>query len=261
MTLKSDWKLSDDACRTATTRVVEEMARRHISRRHLAEMARISLSTLEKVLSGRRPLTLSTMVRLEEALGMGLRTIDQRQAPAASPGQHNPDSTGVAPDELGSYARPAVQWIEGAYLTLRPSFGNADAVYAYRTEIRWDEAASILAFREAERTDQAFTQFGSVAVPNQSGHIYLITNRHGQYRLIVVSRPTISGAMHGILATLKVGRGSQLTPVAAPIALVPMRGGDAPAFGQIAPGHAAFAGYRSLLQRTTEEQFALLLGG
>ena len=27
MTLKSDWKLSDDACRTATTRVVEEMAR------------------------------------------------------------------------------------------------------------------------------------------------------------------------------------------------------------------------------------------
>ena len=67
--------------------------------------------------------------------------------------------------------------------------------------------------------------------------------------------------MHGILATLKVGRGSQLTPVASPITLVPMRSGDAPAFGQIAPGHGAFAGYRALLQRTTEEQFALLLGG
>lgn len=266
MALKSDWKLSDEACRTATTLVVEEIARRRISRRHLADMARISLSTLEKVLSGRRQLTLSTMVRLEEALGMGLRpdAALNGSSPAGSghaasirPGTASP---GVAPDDLGSYARPAVQWIEGSYLTIRPSFGNADAVYAYCTEIRWDDRASILTFREAERTDQAFTQFGQVSVPNQSGHIYLVTNRHGQYRLIVVSRPTISGEMHGILATLKVGRGSQLTPIASPIALVPMRSAAEPAFGQIAPGHAAYTSYRSLLQRTIDDQFALLLG-
>ena len=61
-------------------------------------------------------------------------------------------------------------------------------------------------------------------MPNQSGHIYLVTNRHGQHRLITVSRPTITGEMYGILTTLLAGRGSQLTPIAAPIAFVPLAG-------------------------------------
>ncbi len=269
MPLKSDWKLSEDACRAATLQVVEEIARRRISRRHLADMARISLSTLEKVLSGRRPLTLSTLVKLEDALGLSLRA--GGQANGAGGGANGADLTagaskssapGVAPDELGSYARPAVKWIEGQYLTLRPSFGNSRAVYAYVTDITWDEAQSVLVFREAERTDKEFAQFGQVAVPNQSGHVYLVTNRHGQHRMIVVSRPTISGEMHGVLTTLKVGRGSALTPVAAPIALVPMRAGaPAPAFGQIMPTHAAYEGYCAVLRRTTGEGFAELLGG
>ena len=255
----SERKLSEEACQAAAARVVEEIARRRISRRHLADLARISLSTLEKALSGRRPLTISTLVRLEEALGMSLRAANGQAVAVASAGE---PMNGVAPDELGSYARPAVQWIEGNYLTLRPSFGNPAAVYAYCTEIRWDEAQSILTFRERERTDEAFTQFGQVAVPNQSGHVYLITNRHGQHRLITVSRPTIAGEMHGILATLRVGRGSQLTPVAAPIVLVPIReSGAVPAFGQIAPGHAAFDGYKTLLARTTADDFAVLMGG
>ena len=113
-------------------------------------------------------------------------------------------------------------WIEGTYVTVRPSFGDKDAVFAYRTEIAWNDAASSLLFHESERQDAAFTQFGEVAVPNQSGHIYLVTNRHGQYRLITVARPTITGEMHGILTTLLAGRGSQLTPIAAPIAFVPL---------------------------------------
>ena len=262
MALKSEWKLSDEACRAATTTVVEEIARRHISRRYLAEMAKISLSTLEKVLSGRRPLTLSTLVRLEEALGLSLRIMPNGRGNASPPEVLLTATPGVAPDALGSYARGAVQWIEGSYLTIRPSFGSENAVYAYATQISWDETASMLVFREAERTDQAFTQFGQVAVPNQSGHVYLVTNRHGQYRLIIVSRPTIAGEMHGILSTLRVGRGSQLTPVAAPIAFVPIRpGGAAPAFGAIARGHPAFEGYQSLIRRTTADEFAVLMQG
>ena len=101
-------------------------------------------------------------------------------------------------------------WIEGIYVTVRPSFGDKDAIYAYRTEIAWDAAASSLVFHEGERQDAAYTQFGEVAVPNQSGHIYLVTNRHGQHRLITVSRPTISGEMYGIITTLLAGRGSLL---------------------------------------------------
>src|SRR6201999_3030447 len=110
---------------------------------------------------------------------------------------------------------------EDDYLTLRPSFGDRNAIYAYRLEIRWDRQAASLVFRESERSDSAFAQAGTVSVPNQSGHIYLITNRNGQYRMVIVSRPTISGEMYGILTTLQVGRGSQLMPVAAPVVMVP----------------------------------------
>jgi len=234
--------------------VLEELARRRLSRQQLAQQARISLSTLEKALSGRRPFTLATMVRLEQALGVSLREqADQASLPkpAASPE--------LAPDEVGSYARAAVAWIEGTYLTIRPSFGDRSAIFAYRTEIFWDADRSSLAFRESERLDAAFSQQGLVSVPSFSGHIYLVTNEHGQYRLIVVGRPNINREMHGILTTLQVGRGSHLIPVSTPIALVPLKGLAQVHFGRIHAGHDAFAQYRALLRRTLDEPFAVLL--
>src|SRR5207247_5390556 len=133
---------------------------------------------LEGVLAGRRPFTRATTVRLEQALGASLRKIPEAPAPAA------PVNGEVAPDGLGAYSRRAVAWIEGTYVTVRPSFGDKEAIFAYRTEISWDNAASSLVFHESERQDAAYTQYGEVAVPNQSGHIYLVTNRHGQHRLI-----------------------------------------------------------------------------
>ncbi|MGQ0673293.1 MAG: helix-turn-helix domain-containing protein [Hyphomicrobium sp.] len=253
MTGVSERKSSSDDGGSIATLVREALARRRMSRQRLADEARISISTLEKALSGRRPFTLATLVRIEEALGVALR-------PAAARSDKSPTTAnGVAPDHLGNYARAAVQWIEGDYLTLRPSFGEKSAVYAYRTEIYWDAAASTLAFRESERIDRDFTQFGAVSVPHQSGHIYLVTNRHGQYRLVIVARPTITGEMHGILTTLQVGRGAQLTPVAAPIVLVPMEADTPLAFGRIAAGHTAFAKYRALLRRTLDDSFASLV--
>lgn len=155
-------------------------------------------------------------------------------------------------------------WLEGNYLTLRYSFSDPNAIYAYRTAITWDEEAGVLKFREADRLDTDFTQFGDVSVPHQSGHIYLVTNRHGQYRLIIVSRPTIKGEMHGILTTLQAGRGAQLTPVSTPIVLATMKqqaAGQALAWGVIAAGHPAFERYRGMLQRTLGEPFALFPRG
>jgi transcriptional regulator with XRE-family HTH domain len=252
---RGDCKTRTGPGRAPSAIVLEELARRRLSRQQLADAARISLSTLEKALSGRRPFTLATLVRLEQALGVSLR---EEPATGAS-GETAAATPELAPDELGSYARAAVSWIEGAYLTIRPSFGDKGAVYAYRTEILWDEGRSSLAFRESERTDAAFAQQGVVSVPSFSGHIYLVTNEHGQYRLIVVGRPSISGEMHGVLTTLQVGRGAHLIPVATPIALVPLRGLAHVHFGRIAPGHSAHARYRALLRRTLEEPFALLL--
>jgi transcriptional regulator with XRE-family HTH domain len=253
--LTPDKQLSTEQSLRVAATIREEIARRRISRQHLAEQAKLSISTLEKALGGHRPFTLATTVRLEQALGVSLRQASDAPVAATS---GNGD---IAPDALGSYSRRAVSRLEGDYLTLRPSFGDKDAIYAYRTEIAWDAAASCLAFRESERQDAAFTQFGEVALPNESGHIYLVTNRHGQHRLITVSRPIITGEMYGIITTLLSGRGSLLTPIAAPIALLPMRSVPSPSFGRIAATDANHAAYRAHVRRITDEPFAIFLPG
>jgi len=250
-----DKQLSAEQSRQIAETIREEIARRRISRQSLAEQAKLSLSTLEKVLGGRRPFTLATTVRLEQALGVSLRT-----APAA-PAAAAPVNGDIAPDGLGAYSRRAVAWIEGTYVTIRPSFGDKDAIFAYRTEISWDEAASSLVFRESERQDAAYTQFGEVAVPNQSGHLYLVTNRHGQHRLITVARLAISGEMYGIITTLLAGRGSLLTPIAAPIAYLPIKMIPNPSSGRISSDNVNYSVYRSHLRRTVDEPFAMFLPG
>jgi transcriptional regulator with XRE-family HTH domain len=226
------------------TRLREELARRRISRQALADMAKISLSTLEKALSGSRPFTLATVVRIEDVLGAPLR---QRAAAPAD---------GVlAPQAMGSYSRPAVRWIEGSYLTLRPAFSQPDCIYAYRTEIFWDDDTSHLRFAESDRADSAFTQAGFVSMPNLSGHTYLVTSEEGQYRLIMLGRGTRERRMFGLLSTLQVGSGSQLVPVACPIALVPLEQVDGVQFGLLSRDEGLHGGYREILDRAVASDF------
>src|SRR5712691_91130 len=250
MPATSDKQLSDEQSRSVAALVREELARRRISRQRLADQAKISISTLEKALAGRRPFTLATTVRLEEALGVALRKANADGAHAAA--------AALAPGELGFYSRQSVSFIEATYLTLRPSFGDPAAIYAYRTEICWDADSSSLIFKESERLDSEFAQQGLVSVPNESGYVYLVTNRQGQYRLVVISRP-IYGEMFGIMTTLQVGRGNQLLPVAAPIAYLSLKGLTDVEFGRIAKGHRRYEDYRKHLARTVDERFALFL--
>ncbi|GJD53331.1 hypothetical protein OPKNFCMD_6106 [Methylobacterium crusticola] len=239
--------LPDTESRAVATAVREALARRRMSRQALADAARISVSTLEKALAGRRPFTLATTLRLEEALGLPLR-----EAPAAPPG-----SVRHAPEELGSYSRESAAWLEGRYLTLRPSFGTAGAIFSYRTEIAWDAVSARLVFREAERLDAPFAQAGCVSVPNLSGTIYLVTNWQGQHRLAILGRPTIQGEMYGVLTTLHAGRGAHLTPAACPLALIPDRDGPAAIeSGRITPEMGAYPLCRRHLGRACEDGFA-----
>lgn len=235
---------------TVAIRLREEIARRRISRQGLADTARLSLSTLEKALSGSRPFTLATVIRLEDALGTTLRDGEAAQAAAAAPA--------LAPPHMGSYAREAVSWIEGAYFTLRPSFGRPDALYAYRTEIAWDAVAGHLVFAESERLDGAFEQAGFVSMPNLSGHTYLVTSESGQYRLIVLGRATRERRMFGLLSTLQVGMGSQLVPVGCPIALIPIEQVEGARFGLISDADSLFANYRPILDAALAEDFCRL---
>jgi transcriptional regulator with XRE-family HTH domain len=243
-----DRELMEAETREVGHRVREEIARRRISRQALADMAKISLSTLEKALAGTRPFTLATTIRLEEALGTPLR-------PAAAGVPHD-----VAPESMGGYGRAAVRWIEGRYLTLRPSFGGPGDVFAYVVTIRWIEEAGHLGFAESQRIDARFEQAGHVSMPNLSGHIYLVTNVSGQHRLMILGRPTIEGALYGVLTTLQVGTGSQLVPIACPVALARLEEGAEPAIGRVGPDAAAYAGYRAALDAATGGDFVRLYG-
>ena len=178
-------ELTFEVSESVALTVREELARRRLSRQWLADEARVSLSTLEKALAGRRPFTLATVVRLEDALGTSLRARNQHQ-----------DVTRLfAPESMGNYARPAVQWLEGTYLTLRPSFSEPGAIFAYLTAIGWDEGNGHLVFSESARTDSEYEQKGFVSFPNISGAIYLVTISQGQYR--VAERDTADARLRG----------------------------------------------------------------
>jgi transcriptional regulator with XRE-family HTH domain len=229
-----------DESRQLAQNIREEIARRRMSRAALADLAKISLSTLEKALAGTRPFTLSTVIRIEEALGTRLRVAKVDTAP-----QNN--ASELAPAHLGSYAHAGIKWLEGQYLTLRPSFKEPANLFSYALSIYWDAEAGCLKFAEAQRTDAKFEQSGMVSMPNLSGHIYLVTNDEGQHRLMVLSRPTIDGILYGILTTLQVGHGSQLVPVSCPVALVKWANAADPVIGSITPNCPQFDAYRGII--------------
>jgi hypothetical protein len=154
--------------------------------------------------------------------------------------------------DLGGYSSGAVKWLEGDYLTLRPSFDVKDAVYAYRTKIEWSADKNCLCFQESERLDAPFSQKGVISIPNKSGRVYLLTSDEGQFRLAILGRPQIGGEMNGILTTLRAERGGQLQPVSAPLVLLPMAG-QAAQFGRIAPADTLYAAYRAHLQRAIDD--------
>jgi transcriptional regulator with XRE-family HTH domain len=242
-------ELRDSESRAIALRLREELARRRVSRQALADMARISLSTLEKALSGARPFTLNTVVRIEDVLATTLRNAEPVQAVTQSA------APALAPEHMGSYSRPAVRWIEGDYVTLRPSFGQPGAIYAYRTAIFWDEQQGHLRFAEAERADSAFTQAGFVSMPNLSGHTYLVTSESGQYRLVMLGRATRERRMFGLLSTLQVGAGSQLVPVSCPLALVPEEQLGEVRYGLVDGDDPACDGYRAILGMAVSDDF------
>ena len=238
-------ELADATSIEVGRRVREELARRRISRQALADMARISLSTLEKALAGTRPFTLASTIRIEEALGTALR-----------PGPAAGGMPSAAPDHLGAYSRSAVRWLEGSYLTIRPSFATPGNIFTYVTDIHWLDEPGHLGFAEQQRLDAQFEQRGAVSLPNQSGHIYLVTEDCGQHRLAVLGRPTISGTMFGILTTLQVGQGSQLVPATCPLVLAPLAKFADMAIGTVTPGMPGFGPLRALLTDATAKDFA-----
>jgi hypothetical protein len=92
-------------------------------------------------------------------------------------------------------------------------------------------------------------------MPNLSGHTYLVTSEEGQYRMIMLGRGTRERRMFGLLTTLQAGSGSQLVPVACPIALVPQEQIGDLQFGLIPPEGAVHEEYQSALGHAVAQGF------
>ena len=148
--LATDKQLSDEQSRQVAATIREELARRRISRQHLAEQAKISISTLEKALV--RPPAVHACD--DGAAGGGARRVAAQGGPTA-PAPPRP-LTALAPDELGSYSRRAVSVDRGQLPDAAAVVRRPGAIYAYRTEICWDaKQPRCLIFRESERLDAA----------------------------------------------------------------------------------------------------------
>ncbi len=228
-------------------RIREEIARRRISRQELAELAKVSISTLEKALAGTRPFTLATVIRIEDALGTRVRPVDPSTALSFPQ---------LAPEHMGAYSKSAVRWLEGRYLALRPSFSTPGDIFSYLIDIYWVEEAGYLTFAERKQVDTRIEQTGHVSLPNLSGHIYLATNESGQLRLMMLSRPTVEGTLYGTLSTLREGQGSQLAPACCAIALVRFERLDDPLIGAVPNGTPHHTAYSKILIAVTALEFA-----
>ena len=79
--------------------------------------------------------------------------------------------------------------------------------------------------------------------------------------MIVLSRPTITGEMYGLLATLQAGMGSNLTPAASPIAFVPVARAGELSFGRLQKGDPNYDAYRAHIDRITDQGYARFMIG
>ncbi|SPL62835.1 hypothetical protein [Ochrobactrum soli] len=139
----------------------------------------------------------------------------------------------------------------GTYLTLRPSFGDADAIFAYCTEIVWDdEGERGCGFRERERTDASFSQHGSVSVAAIGRGISILSPTHpGKY------------SDGGSVATQHYGRDVRPADDVAggagraadagfdALVLLPLSAFEEPSFGRIARDGDHYGAYSALWAR------------
>lgn len=233
--------------KTVVESIIEAIAKQRITRATLASRAKIGLSTLEKGLSGQRPLSIANITRIEDVLNIKLRAV----ATGAD--------TQIAPAALGAYSVVQGQKLVGRYQTIRPSFSTSNAIFSYETEIFWNEAANCLEFSERNRSDQKYAHAGHISRPSETNFVYFVTNTDGQHRLAVGSLDVINKTISGLLTTLMIRPGNALVPTSVPIKFIPIKNEIAPEYGLIASGHPDHGKLSTELKLILTDGYAILL--
>ncbi len=249
----------------AVARISKAMIEKKITQAELADAADCHEKTVQNLMNGRvvRDQTLFDVCmvlgldfdEIKQAWnGTAVHKVSERDEPG-KPGM----GTDVAPLYMGAYNRLAVDHYVGEYLTIRPAFSVPHMIIAYSTLITWDSGWPSLLFVEQNRPDAPFSHRGRLYVPASSMYIHLVSLTKGAMRNVIVSQQDQAGQMRGLITTLNKNR-AQYVPVAAPIIYCKRTDFSGVEFGEIPSTHAAYAGYRQLLDETVEQGYARLVG-
>ena len=249
----------------ALERLRTAMIEKKITQAGLADAADCHEKTIQNLMGGRsvRDQTLFDVCMVLDLdfddlkaqwSGLGPTGLPQRDEPG-QPGA----GTEVAPIYMGGYTRKAVDHFIGSYLTLRPAFTMDGVLFAFRTDITWDDSWPSLMFQERNRPDAPYSHIGRVHVPPSSQFIHLVSLTKGAMRMILLSQIDQTEQMRGLITTLS-RKGPTLAPVSAPIIYRRLDTPDLAIYGEIAAGHDMFDDYHAAIDQCMTEGHVSLIG-
>jgi transcriptional regulator with XRE-family HTH domain len=260
-------------------RIKTAMIEKKMTQAELADAADCHEKTIQNLMNG-RAVRDQTLFDVCMVLGLDFDTIKASwsgpavaagvtQAPAVpapaaqTPRREDPGqpalTAGAAPVYMGAYTRAAVDQYIASYLTVRPSFTVAGGITAYRTDISWDDSWPSLVFEERDRADAPYSHRGRLYVPASSMFIHLVSLTKGSMRTVLLSQLDMTGRMRGIVTTLNKQK-ALLMPVAAPIVYVRAETFEPDCFGEIGKDRPHHAAYCEMLEETTSQGYARLIG-
>jgi len=251
--------VSKSAREAALALLKTAMIEKKLTQAELADAADCHEKTIQNLLGGR---SVRDQTLFDVCVVLGLEFDKVKSAwnggGAGEPADLHGEGGFVAPLYMGAYTRAAVDHYLGSYLTLRPSFSQAGAIVAYRTDVIWDPDWPSLVFQERDRPDAPYSHRGRLYIPASSSFIHLVSLTKGAMRMVVVSQVDRFGEMRGIMTTLHK-HGAMLVPVATPIVYAKREEFSGP-FGAITDTSPAFKEYKAALDDTVAQGYARLVG-
>ena len=248
----------------ALERIRIAMIEKKITQAGLADAADCHEKTIQNLMGGRtvRDQTLFDVCMVLDLDFDEIKAAWSGDGPSGQPLRDEPGQEGagteIAPIYMGGYTRQAVDHLVGSFLTLRPAFTKDDVIFAYRTDIVWDDSWPSLLFQERNRPDAPYSHRGRVHVPPSSQFIHLVSLTKGAMRMIVLAQIDQTKHMRGLITTLS-RRGAAIMPVSAPIIYRLLDDPDEPIYGEIKAGDAAYTSYRATLDECVRDGHATLI--
>ena len=237
------------------------MIEKKLTQAELADAADCHEKTIQNLLHG-RPVRDQTLFDVCMVLGLDFEEVKSIWS-GQTTGRDEPGRPSIgkdiAPVYMGAYTEAAVDHYIGSYVTIRPAFSAPDMVVAYRTDITWDGDWPSLLFEEAERPDATYAHRGRLYIPASSMFIHLVSLTKGSMRMVIVSQLDRDGFMRGLITTLNKQK-AVLVPVSAPLMYQRRDTFPADVFGEIGPAHPRHAEYAAMLNETTSQGYARLIG-